>query len=32
MKMSVQLGSRGTVQLMTMPAIEVEELIKNLKQ
>ncbi|MGB9710144.1 MAG: GYD domain-containing protein [Thermodesulfovibrio sp.] len=31
MKMSVELGSRGTVQLMTMPAITVEELIKNLK-
>ncbi|GAQ94348.1 hypothetical protein TAGGR_1528 [Thermodesulfovibrio aggregans] len=31
MKMSVELGSRGTVQLMTMPAISVEELIKSLK-
>lgn len=31
MKMSVELGSRGTVQLLTMPAIEVGELIKNLK-
>ncbi|WP_353683394.1 GYD domain-containing protein [Thermodesulfovibrio sp. 3907-1M] len=31
MKMSVELGSRGTVQLMTMPAIAVEELIQNLK-
>ncbi len=31
MKMSVELGSRGTVQLMTMPAIGVEELIQNLK-
>ncbi len=31
MKMSVELGSRGTVQLMTMPAITVEELIGNLK-
>lgn len=31
MKMSVELGSRGTVQLMTMPAIAVEELIKSLK-
>lgn len=31
MKMSVELGSRGTVQLMTMPAIAVEELIGNLK-
>ncbi|MCX7724430.1 MAG: GYD domain-containing protein [Thermodesulfovibrio sp.] len=32
MKMSVNLGSRGTVQLMTMPAIEVSELIKSLKE
>jgi len=31
MKMSVELGSRGTVQLMTLPAIPVEELISNLK-
>jgi uncharacterized protein with GYD domain len=31
MKMSVELGARGTVQLMTMPAIAVEELIGNLK-
>lgn len=31
MKMSVELGSRGTVQLMTLPAIAIEELIKNLK-
>lgn len=31
MKMSVELGSRGTVQLMTMPAVEVNEFIKNLK-
>ncbi len=31
MKMSVELGSRGTVQLMTMPAIVIDELIKNLK-
>ncbi|HHW20575.1 MAG TPA: GYD domain-containing protein [Thermodesulfovibrio thiophilus] len=31
MKMSVELGSRGTIQLMTMPAIEIETFIKNLK-
>lgn len=31
MKTSVELGSRGTVQLMTMPAITVEDFIKNLK-
>lgn len=32
MKMSVELGLRGTVHLMTMPAVEVGELIKNLKE
>jgi uncharacterized protein with GYD domain len=31
MKMSVELGSRGTVQLMTLPAISVDEFIKSLK-
>jgi len=31
MKMSVELGSRGTVHLMTMPAISVDEFIKTLK-
>lgn len=31
MKMSVELGSRGSVQLMTLPAVEVNEFIKNLK-
>lgn len=31
MKLSIELGSRGTVQLMSMPAIPVEELIKNFK-
>ena len=30
-KMSVEIGSRGTVQLLSMPAIEVEELISKLK-
>jgi uncharacterized protein with GYD domain len=30
-KMSVELGSRGTVQLMTMPAIPVEDFVKMLK-
>ncbi|HHN63835.1 MAG TPA: GYD domain-containing protein [Nitrospirae bacterium] len=30
-KMSVEIGSRGTVQLLSMPAIEVEELINKLK-
>ena len=30
-KMSVEIGSRGTVQLLTLPAIAVEELIERLK-
>ncbi len=28
MKMSVELGSRGTVQLLSMPAITLEDLLK----
>jgi uncharacterized protein with GYD domain len=31
MKMSVELGSRGTVQLMTLPALSVDDFIKTLK-
>ncbi len=31
MKMSVELGSRGTVQLITLPAITVDDFIKTLK-
>lgn len=31
MKMSVELGSRGTIQLMSLPAITVDDLIKTLK-
>ncbi len=31
LKMSVELGSRGTVQLITLPAISVDEFIKTLK-
>jgi uncharacterized protein with GYD domain len=31
MKMSVELGSRGTVQLVTLPALSVDEFIKTLK-
>jgi uncharacterized protein with GYD domain len=31
MKMSVELGSRGSVHLLTLPAIPVEDLIKKLK-
>jgi uncharacterized protein with GYD domain len=30
-KVSVELGSRGTIQITSMPAITVEELIKSLK-
>ncbi len=31
LKMSVELGSRGSVQLLSLPAIPVKELIKKLK-
>lgn len=31
MKMSVEIGSRGSVQLMTLPALPVEEFIKKIK-
>ncbi len=31
-RMSVEIGSRGSVQLMSMPALEVEELINALKR
>ncbi|MBI5057274.1 MAG: GYD domain-containing protein [Nitrospirae bacterium] len=31
LKMSVDLGSRGTVQLMTMPALSVDAFVKSLK-
>jgi len=31
MKMSVEIGSRGSVQMMTLPAIPVDELIKKIK-
>ena len=31
MKMSVEIGSRGTIQLLSMPAVSVEELVKKLK-
>ena len=30
-KMSVELGSRGTIQITSMPAITVDELIDSLK-
>jgi uncharacterized protein with GYD domain len=31
MKMSVEIGSRGSVHLMTLPAIPVDEFIKKIK-
>ncbi len=31
LKLSVELGSRGTVQLITLPALPVDEFIKTLK-
>ncbi|MCG2708948.1 MAG: GYD domain-containing protein [Thermodesulfovibrionales bacterium] len=31
MRMSVELGARGSVHLITLPAIRVEEFIKKLK-
>lgn len=31
MKMSVELGSRGTIQLITLPALSVDDFIKTLK-
>ena len=31
LKLSVELGSRGTVHLMTLPALSVDEFIKTLK-
>lgn len=31
MKMSVEIGARGSVQMMTFPAIPVEEFIKKIK-
>lgn len=30
-KMSTELGSRGTIQIMSMPAILIDEFIKSLK-
>jgi uncharacterized protein with GYD domain len=31
MRMSVELGSRGTIQLMTLPALSVDDFIATLK-
>jgi len=30
-KMSVELGSRGTIKILSMPAMTIDELIKTLK-
>lgn len=32
MKMSVELGSRGTIQMMTLPALTVDDFISTLKR
>lgn len=32
LKMAIDLGSRGTVQTLTMPATEIDELIKIVKK
>ena len=31
MKMSVEIGSRGSVQIMTLPALPIEEFVKKIK-
>ena len=31
-KISVALGARGTIQLMTLPAMTIDEFIKTLKK
>jgi len=31
-KMAIELGSRGTIQTLTMPAIEIEKLIDEMKK
>lgn len=31
MKMSVEIGSRGSVQLVTLPSLPVEEFVKKIK-
>jgi uncharacterized protein with GYD domain len=31
MKMSVEIGARGSIKLMTLPAIPIEEFIKKIK-
>jgi len=32
MKMSIELGSRGTVELMSLPALRVDEFLKIIKR
>ncbi|MCI0469689.1 MAG: GYD domain-containing protein [Nitrospirae bacterium] len=31
MRMSVELGSRGSVQMLTLPAVKAEEFVKKIK-
>ncbi|MFN3869946.1 MAG: GYD domain-containing protein [Aquificaceae bacterium] len=31
-KMAIELGSRGTIRTLTMPALEVDQLVKDLKE
>ncbi|MCS6956914.1 MAG: GYD domain-containing protein [Aquificaceae bacterium] len=31
-KLAIELGSRGSIRTLTMPAIEVDQLIKDLKE
>ena len=31
MRMSVELGARGTVQLLSLPAVEVADIVKKIK-
>ncbi|MCS6998341.1 MAG: GYD domain-containing protein [Aquificaceae bacterium] len=31
-KMAVELGSRGTIRTLTMPALDVEQLVNDLKE
>lgn len=31
-KMAIELGSRGTIRTLTMPALDVEQLIRDLKE
>jgi uncharacterized protein with GYD domain len=31
-RVSVELGSRGTIEIMSMPAVSVDDLIRSLKE